>query len=125
MNLQIGNTYDVTVVKILPVGAVVRLEDGSTELVHISNIADCYISDVADFVSVGNEYVATCEEGNNRPIQLSFKPLGLKSQRVDSDERSNYHKPATKNANLDEMIDSANSSYAEKQTYEKKRSQRR
>lgn len=79
MQLEIGKTYEVTVVDTLPVGAVVEMEDGKTELVHISNIADCYVRNVADFVSIGQKYVATCEEGLKRPIQLTFKPLRLES----------------------------------------------
>ena len=79
MKLEVGKTYDVSVDRILPIGAVVRMEDGSTELIHISNIADCYVSDVANFVSVGKHYEATCEEGKTRPVQLSLIPLGLSS----------------------------------------------
>lgn len=118
MNLEIGKTYEVTVVKILPVGAVVQLEDETTELVHISNIANSYISDVADFVSVGQKYVATCEEGKNRPIQLSFIPLDLKSQRKVPPKQA-------PSRNIDDMLASANSHYVEKERSQMKRSKRR
>lgn len=87
MQLEIGKTYKVTVVKTLPVGAVVKMEDNTTELVHISNIADCYVSNVSDFVQVGKTYFATCEEGEKRPIQLTFKPLRLKSSVSRSDNK--------------------------------------
>lgn len=129
MNLEIGKQYNVTVVKILAVGAVVELDDKSTELIHISNIADCYVSDVADFVSVGREYVATCEEGVKKPIQLSLKPLRLESQKKSiskkpTERKVRYTKPEKYN-NLDEMLASANSQYAEKQQLEIKRNRRR
>lgn len=124
MQLEVGRDYDVTVVKILPVGAVVELEDKSTELVHISNIANCYVRDVADFVSVGETYVATCEEGKNRPVQLTFLPLNLKSQA--QPHRFAEKKPEYKNDDhLDRMIASADSSYSEKQRAHNKRTQRR
>lgn len=121
MNLEIGRNYEVTVIKILPVGAVVELEDSSTELVHISNIADCYIADVADFVSVGEKYVATCEEGTKKPIQLSFRPLDLKSHRKPVDRKRVY----TQSKDIDELITSVNSTYADKQRSQDKRNKRR
>lgn len=87
MKLEIGKTYEVTVVKTLPVGAVVKMEDNTTELVHISNIADCYVSNVSDFVKVGQTYTATCEAGVKKPVQLTFKPLRLKSTVNHSDNK--------------------------------------
>lgn len=121
MQLEVGKTYEVTVVKILPIGAVVEMEDGSTELVHISNIADCFVPDVADFVSVGKSYTATCREGKKRPIELTFIPLGLKSERHMTGPIFNYNRKH----NIDDMIDSANSSYADKQRIYDKRKKRR
>lgn len=112
MNLEVGKKYEVTVVNIVPVGAVVELEDHSTELVHISNIADCYVSDVANFVQVGVKYTATCEEGKSKPIQLSFIPLGLKPI---------VSKPSRRHAaNLDAMLENASNSYNEKKRLKEK-----
>lgn len=112
MQLEIGSTYEVKVVKILPVGAVVEMEDGSTELVHISNIADCFVRDVAEFVSVGKYYTATCREGKKRPVELTFIPLGLKS----SEEGNSYtsRQASRRSDNIDDMIENANTSYLEK-----------
>ena len=73
MTLQPGATYNVTVVKILPYGAVVEMEDKSTQLVHISNISDKFVRDVADFVSVGRQYKVDCIEGKVKPLELSMK----------------------------------------------------
>lgn len=126
MNLEVGKQYNVTVIKTLPIGAVVKLEDESTELVHISNIADCYVADVADFVTVGQEYVATCEEGTTRPIQLTFKPLCLKSAEAETVKKPTYNKRSSSPAkSIDEMIADANASYEERQSRYNKRSNRR
>ncbi len=83
MKLEAGKTYEVKVIKIIPVGAVVKMEDNTTELVHISNIADCYVAEVADFVDVDKVYTATCREGKNRPLELTFLPLHLESKNPD------------------------------------------
>ena len=79
LQLVPGNCYNVKVVKLVRFGAVVELVDnpGQTELVHISNIADCYVQDIADYVQVGDVYKSTCQVGKSRPIELSFIPLGL------------------------------------------------
>ena len=124
MNLEVGKQYNVTVVKVLPIGAVVELEDKSTELVHISNIADCFVADVADFVTVGNNYVATCEEGPKKPLQLTFKPLGLKSSKTGQYVKTTQDKKHI-SKNIDEMIADSNSYYAEKQRCYDKRGNRR
>lgn len=79
MNLVIGQTYPATVVEILPFGAVVSLEDNSTELIHVSNIADCYITNISDFVGVGRTYLATACKGKKLDVELTLKPLHLKS----------------------------------------------
>lgn len=120
MNLEVGKQYNVTVVKILAVGAVVELEDKTTELIHISNIADCFIDDVAHFVSVGKEYVATCEEGSKKLIQLTLKPLELKSQYVRPEKEPKRRNPQ----NLDKMIDAANASFEERNARYNKRNRR-
>lgn len=80
--MENGKTYQVKVVKILPIGAVVEYVDepGTTELIHISNIADCFIKDVSDFVTIGDIYTATCEAGKVKPLQLTLIPLGLISK---------------------------------------------
>lgn len=126
MNLEVGKQYNVTVTQILPVGAVVELEDKTTELVHISNIANCYIANIADFVSIGNQYVATCESGTKKPLVLSFKSLNLKSTNYKpKPPRSSKLNNQPKHKSIDDMIADANLQYAGKQTKYEKRNKRR
>ena len=55
-------------------GAFVSLEDGSTGLVHISEIADCYVKEVSDFLKVGQEIKAlVLKPADNGRINLSIK----------------------------------------------------
>jgi S1 RNA binding domain protein len=50
MPVEIGSIYDGTVVKLLKYGAIVRLADGTSGLVHISEIADAFVHDVSDYL---------------------------------------------------------------------------
>lgn len=76
--MKAGEKYQVKVESILPIGAVVRMSDSSTELIHISQIASCFVDSVENFVSVGETYEAEVVEGQGKkPIQLSLKHLGL------------------------------------------------
>lgn len=135
MELVPGKRYDVTVKQIIDkVGVVVIMEDNSTELIHISNIADCYIDDASKYVAVGDSLVARCQEGKTRPIELTLKHLNLQRKGDELDrrnrdqggynrnnqERSNrsfdrpkaaYRKP---NRDLDSMIENFNKHYQDK-----------
>lgn len=83
MELKIGQSYDVNVVKILGFGAIVALDDGSTELIHISNISNEYIADISDFIDLDHTYSAMCIQGKTKPAELSLKHLSLVSKRSD------------------------------------------
>lgn len=89
MELQLDQLYTVKVLKTLPRGVIVELEDQSTELIHISQIADCFVKNVSDFVKQGEIYEAKGVQGNARPIELSFKHLNLKSS-YKPKHKSNY-----------------------------------
>lgn len=83
MELKNNEKYEVTVVEVIPkTGAVVRMEDGTTQLIHISNISDEYVRDVNDYVSVGETLIARCQEGKreDRPLELSLRYLGISSR---------------------------------------------
>lgn len=64
------------VFKIVAFGAFVRLSDGSSGLVHISEISDGYVQDVQDFLEVGTEVkvlvLATEADGRRK---LSIKKV--------------------------------------------------
>ena len=54
MPAEIGEIYEGTVVKLLKYGAIVRLEDGTSGLVHISEISDAFVHNVEDYVQEGD-----------------------------------------------------------------------
>lgn len=73
MKLVVGETYAVTVEKILPYGAIVKMSDGTTQLIHISNISERFVKDINDYVKVGETIQADCIKGNVKPEELSIK----------------------------------------------------
>ena len=73
MKLTVGQTYEVEVVKVLSYGAIVKMEDNSTQLLHISNISEKFVRDVNDFVKVGEKIKVDCIEGKVKPEELSIK----------------------------------------------------
>ena len=70
MELVIGNKYECKATKILPYGAVMEMEDGSTQLLHISNISYKYVSDVEDFIQVGKTYTVRAVKGK---VEITLK----------------------------------------------------
>lgn len=73
MKLVVGETYEVEVIKVLSYGAIVKMSDDSTQLLHISNISDIFVKDVNDFVKVGEKLIVDCIKGNVLPEELSIK----------------------------------------------------
>lgn len=106
--MNAGEKYQVKVESILPIGAVVRMPDNRTELIHISQIASCFVDSVENFVSVGETYEAEVVEGQGKkPIQLSLKHLGLTNKNYkdkphkhgydkDNHSQTRYNKPSIK-----------------------------
>lgn len=93
MELQLGQTYKVEVIKLIQYGCVVRMEDGSTELIHLSQISNQFVKNVEEFVSIGNVFEAQGVPGLKNPVQLSLKHLNLVSpytiSRPDKPQKAN------------------------------------
>ena len=74
MELEIGAILEGKVTGITKFGAFVALPGGRSGLVHISEVAHSYVSDVSEFLSVGdnvNVKVVSVDESNR--INLSIK----------------------------------------------------
>jgi S1 RNA binding domain protein len=54
MATEVGNKLQGTVTGITGFGAFVKLPDGKTGLVHISEVADRYVEDIKDVLKVGD-----------------------------------------------------------------------
>ena len=102
--------YNVTITSVLDRGCIVTISgvDGQTGFIHISQIADCYVNRVSDFVSVGETYDAVCTD-TMRP-GFSLVHLKLKQKTVPE-----FYKRATAAKSLDDMIARADASLKDKQ----------
>lgn len=83
MELAVGSIVSGKVKTITKFGAFVALPDGRAGLVHISEVANSYVSDVHDFLTEGQEVsvkiLALTPEGK---INLSIKQTQPKPQRT-------------------------------------------
>lgn len=78
--MELGSIYKVKVERIVKSGIIVKLEDGSTELIHVSKLSNDYVKNIEDFVSVGDVFDAKCVEGKQKDTELSLKHLNLHSK---------------------------------------------
>ena len=73
MEPQIGTILEGKVTTITKFGAFVALEGGKSGLVHISEIANTYVSDVNDFLTQGQTVKVMVLANENGKINLSIK----------------------------------------------------
>ncbi len=76
--VEVGQTFQSKVVRIVPFGAFVELKPGMDGLVHISNLSDGYVEKVEDIVKVGDEVkvevIGTDDSGKPRLRLLRETP---------------------------------------------------
>ena len=77
MEAESGRKVKGVVTGITNFGAFIKLEDGNTGLVHISQISDRFVRDIHDFLSIGQSVEATVmSKDDNGRISLSLKTSG-------------------------------------------------
>lgn len=87
MAVEIGSVYEGTVTGLTSFGAFVKLEDGTTGMVHISEVADEFVSDISEKLSVGDKVKVKALEINDKgKVSLSIK-------RAVPGEKSKFQKP--------------------------------
>ena len=79
MSIEAGSVVEGVVAGITNFGAFVELPDGKTGLVHISEVADVYVSDVHDFLKEKDKVkVKILSVDESGKIALSVKQAGNK-----------------------------------------------
>lgn len=73
MQLEIGEVLEGKVTGITKFGAFVSLPDGQSGLVHISEVANAFVSDINEFLSVGQTVKVKLIGVNNGKLNLSIK----------------------------------------------------
>ena len=83
MALEIGSVVEGKVTSIAKFGAFVLLPEGKSGLVHISEIANAFVSDVNEFVQVGQTVrVRVLNIGDDGKINLSIKRAEEQGERA-------------------------------------------
>lgn len=76
MEFKVGEVLHGEVVALKPYGAFVRLPNGVVGMIHISEVAQEYVSDISQYLSVGEEVIVKVigENAEGKP-NLSLKRL--------------------------------------------------
>ena len=81
MELTVGTVLEGTVKSIANFGAFVTLPENKTGLVHISEVANTYVSDIRQHLTEGQEIKVMVIGVEGAKINLSMKRLEAKPQR--------------------------------------------
>ena len=73
--LVVGQTYQGEVVKLLQFGAIVKLENGATGLLHISNATENRTKKIYEIVKVGDKVNVEVISKDDEQGKVSFKLL--------------------------------------------------
>lgn len=90
MELTIGAVLEGKVKTITNFGAFVTLEDNKTGMVHISEVANTYVSDIRQHLSEGQDVKVMVIGLDNGKINLSIKRLEAKPQRENTPKQGNF-----------------------------------
>lgn len=72
------------VTELLDYGAMMRLDDGSKGLVHISEVSDDYVYDVREYLTVGMKLsVAVINSDDSGKKRLSIRKAGVVLEKLD------------------------------------------
>ncbi|MFD2681333.1 S1 domain-containing RNA-binding protein [Bacillus seohaeanensis] len=100
MSIEVGSKLQGKVTGITNFGAFVELPEGSTGLVHISEVADNYVKDINEHLKVGDEVtVKVINVENDGKIGLSIRKAKdqpqrpQRPQRPRNNNRQNDHRP--------------------------------
>lgn len=88
MSIEVGSKLQGKVTGITNFGAFVELSDGSTGLVHISEVADNYVKDINDHLKIGDQVeVKVINVEKDGKIGLSIKKAVDKPERSERPQR--------------------------------------
>ena len=89
MELTVGAIFEGKVKSITNFGAFVSLPENKTGMVHISEVANAYVSDIRQHLTEGQDVKVMVIGTENGKINLSIKRLEPKPQR-ENNQRSNF-----------------------------------
>ena len=89
MELTVGAILEGKIKSITNFGAFVSLPENKTGMVHISEVANAYVSDIRQHLTEGQDVKVVVIGTDNGKINLSIKRLEPKPQRDNNGPRSN------------------------------------
>lgn len=92
MDIEVGTIIEGKVSGLTKFGAFVDLPNGKTGMVHISEVAQTYVSDISEHIKVGQEVKVKVLPSDNGKIALSIKQTLPKPSR----EQKLQQKPRTR-----------------------------
>ena len=92
MELTVGAVLEGKVKSITNFGAFISLPEGKTGMVHISEVANAYVSDIRQHLTEGQDVKVVVIGNENGKINLSIKRLEPKPQRPQGG-RTDTHRP--------------------------------
>ena len=98
MALEVGEVFEGKVTGITKFGAFVAMPDGKNGLVHISEIANSYVSDINEFVKEGQVVkVRVIGIGDGGKVNLSIKQAEAPAQPRPARPRNNFNREGGNN----------------------------
>ena len=103
----IGKTVEGSITNITNFGAFVSIEGNEEGLVHISEIANEFISDISDFVSVGDKVkVKVLARNEKKKLELSIKKAEGISEKAPTKKVEKKEKTKPKNFGFEDKLTS-------------------
>ena len=94
MELTVGAVLEGKVKSITNFGAFISLPEGKTGMVHISEVANAYVSDIRQHLTEGQDVKVMVIGLENGKINLSIKRLEPKPQRENGGNRNGNYRNA-------------------------------
>ena len=94
MELTVGAILEGKVKSITNFGAFISLPEGKTGMVHISEVANAYVSDIRQHLTEGQDVKVMVIGLENGKINLSIKRLEPKPQRENGGNRNGNYRDA-------------------------------
>ena len=103
----IGKTVEGSITNITNFGAFVSIEGNEEGLVHISEIANEFITDISDFVSVGDKVkVKVLARNEKKKLELSIKKADGISEKAPTKKVEKKEKTKPKNFGFEDKLTS-------------------
>ena len=104
MSIEVGNKLKGKITGIKKFGAFVELPEGKSGLVHISEVADNYVENVADQLSLGDEVeVKVLSIADDGKISLSIKKAKDRPRKP-RHSKANHGKPVQKTEDFEKKL---------------------